>query len=84
MGELTAGGLQVGTDRPDLVQLPDALDSLRFPHQAGADGNHTRGVSCSRLPANQATLEGPTPVTFTVTWYGQTRSATVTLLPAPT
>lgn len=83
MGELIAGGLELATDRPDLVQLQGSLTSLRFPHQAGADGTHAEGVSCSLHPANQATLDGPTPVTLTVTWYGQARSVTLTLLPAP-
>ncbi len=81
MGELIAGGLELATDRPDLVQLPGSLTSIRFPHQAGADGTHTAGVACSLQPANQAALDGPTPVTVTVTWYGQTHSVTLTLLP---
>lgn len=81
MGELLTEPVQVETDRPDLVYVGQPATHLRFPHQAGSGGTYEVPLTCNVAPAMAAGLTEPASFTVSLTWRGQTRSITVTVLP---
>ncbi|MCA9736336.1 MAG: hypothetical protein KC645_01805 [Gemmatimonadetes bacterium] len=84
VGELLTEPFQMQTDRPDLVYIGQDPTTLRFPHGAGSGGTYDMPLMCNVAPSMAAGLTEPASFTVTLTWRGQTRSTTVTVLPEPT